>query len=83
MAQLTDRCFAVSGPLMLLEEIERLIAERIVPAVETETVAFSPRSGAWSRPMLKRRSICRISTIQPLMDIPCAMPTCASIRTLR
>lgn len=38
MAQLTDDCFAFSGPLMPLEEMERLLAERIVPIAETETV---------------------------------------------
>lgn len=31
MAQLTDDCFAFSGPLMPIAEMERLIAERITP----------------------------------------------------
>jgi len=31
MAQLTDDCFAFSGPLLPLAEMERLIVERITP----------------------------------------------------
>jgi molybdopterin molybdotransferase len=46
MAQLTDDCFAFSGPLLRLDEMERLIAERIVPVAETERV---PLHGARSR----------------------------------
>ncbi|MGD9766225.1 MAG: gephyrin-like molybdotransferase Glp [Pseudolabrys sp.] len=38
MAQLTDDCFAFSGPLMPLDEAERLIRERVSPVAETETV---------------------------------------------
>ena len=38
MAQLTDDCFAFSGPLMPLAEMERLIGERITPVGETERV---------------------------------------------
>jgi molybdopterin molybdotransferase len=45
MAQLTDDCFAFSGPLMLLEEMERLIAERIVPVTETEKVVLGAARG--------------------------------------
>lgn len=40
MAQLTDDCFAFAGPLMPLEEMERLIAERIAPVAETETITL-------------------------------------------
>jgi molybdopterin molybdotransferase len=40
MAQLTDDCFAFSGPLMPLADMERLIAERVTPVTETETVAL-------------------------------------------
>ncbi len=46
MAQLTDDCFAFSGPLLPLEDMERLIAERIVPVNETECV---PLRGARGR----------------------------------
>jgi molybdopterin molybdotransferase len=46
MAQLTDDCFAFSGPLLRLDDMERLIAERIAPVAETERV---PLHGARSR----------------------------------
>ena len=38
MAQLTDDCFAFSGPLLRLDDMERLIGERIKPVAETERV---------------------------------------------
>ncbi len=40
MAQLTDDCFAFSGPLLPLVEMERLITERVSPVAETETVSL-------------------------------------------
>jgi molybdopterin molybdotransferase len=40
MAQLTDDCFAFSGPLLPLDEMELLIAERVAPVSETETVSL-------------------------------------------
>jgi len=46
MAQLTDDCFAFSGPLLRLDDMERLIDERIAPVTETERV---PLSGAHAR----------------------------------
>ena len=46
MAQLTDDCFAFSGPLLRLDDMERLIGERIAPVAETERV---PLSGARGR----------------------------------
>ncbi|HZP68706.1 MAG TPA: gephyrin-like molybdotransferase Glp [Pseudolabrys sp.] len=46
MAQLTDDCFAFSGPLLRLDDMERLIGERIVPVTETEKV---PLHGARGR----------------------------------
>ena len=46
MAQLTDDCFAFSGPLLRLEEMERLFEERIVPIAEIERV---PLHGARGR----------------------------------
>ena len=46
MAQLSDDCFAFSGPLLRLDEMERLIAERIVPVAEVERV---PLHGARGR----------------------------------
>jgi molybdopterin molybdotransferase len=46
MAQLTDDCFAFSGPLLRLDDMERLIGERIAPVAETERV---PLHGARTR----------------------------------
>lgn len=46
MAQLTDDCFAFSGPLLRLDDMERLIGERIVPVSEVERV---PLRGARGR----------------------------------
>jgi molybdopterin molybdotransferase len=45
MAQLTDDCFAFSGPLMRIEEMERLIAQRVAPVDEIETVPLAAASG--------------------------------------
>src|SRR5262249_30117801 len=46
MAQLTADCFAFSGRLLRLDEMERLIDERVVPVAETERV---PLHGARGR----------------------------------
>ncbi|HKS86659.1 MAG TPA: gephyrin-like molybdotransferase Glp [Pseudolabrys sp.] len=46
MAQLSDDCFAFSGPLLRLDAMERLIAERITPVAQTERV---PLHGARGR----------------------------------
>ena len=45
MAQLTDDCFAFSGPLLPLAEAERLIRDRVVPVVEVETVSLGTALG--------------------------------------
>jgi len=45
MAQLTDDCFAFSGPLLPVDEVERIIRERVTPVAETETVALNVASG--------------------------------------
>jgi molybdopterin molybdotransferase len=45
MAQLTDDCFAFSGPLLPVDEVERIIRERVVPVAEIETVALSAAGG--------------------------------------
>ncbi len=45
MAQLTDDCFAFSGPLMPLAEMERLIVERVAPVAGTETAALKEAYG--------------------------------------
>ncbi len=52
MAQLTDDCFAFSGPLLPLRDMERLIAERIAPVDDTERVP--PRNGTESRVKTQR-----------------------------
>ena len=38
MAQLTDDCFAFSGPLLPVDDLERIIRDRIDPVPEIETV---------------------------------------------
>jgi molybdopterin molybdotransferase len=45
MAQLTDDCFAFSGPLLRLDDMERLIAERITPVAESEHVPLHGSRG--------------------------------------
>jgi len=45
MAQLSDDCFAFSGPLLPIVEMERLIAERVTPVAETEEVALGAALG--------------------------------------
>jgi len=45
MAQLTDDCFAFSGPLMPIADMERLIAGRVQPVTETETVGLTGARG--------------------------------------
>jgi molybdopterin molybdotransferase len=45
MAQLTDDCFAFNGPLLPVDEAERLIAERIAPVDGHESVALRAASG--------------------------------------
>ena len=45
MAQLTDDCFAFSGPLLPVDEVERIIAERVVPVAEVETVPLNAARG--------------------------------------
>jgi molybdopterin molybdotransferase len=45
MAQLSDDCFAFSGPLMPVADVERLVLERVVPVTETERVALAAAAG--------------------------------------
>ena len=45
MAQLTDDCFAFSGPLLPIADMERMIAERVAPVTETETVPLAAARG--------------------------------------
>jgi molybdopterin molybdotransferase len=45
MAQLSDDCFAFSGPLMPIAEMERLIVERVEPVAEIECVRLREAAG--------------------------------------
>jgi molybdopterin molybdotransferase len=45
MAQLTDDCFAFSGPLLPVAEMERLIAERVTPITESEELTLHAAPG--------------------------------------
>lgn len=45
MAQLSDDCFAFSGPLLPIAEMERLIAERVAPVAEIEQVRLREAAG--------------------------------------
>jgi molybdopterin molybdotransferase len=45
MAQLSDDCFAFAGPLLPIEEVERILRERIAPVPETETVPLAAAHG--------------------------------------
>jgi len=45
MVQLTDDCFAFSGPLLPVDEAERIIDERITPVAETEIVPLRAAAG--------------------------------------
>jgi molybdopterin molybdotransferase len=45
MAQLTDDCFAFSGRLLPLSEMERLLGERVAPVAETERVRLRGARG--------------------------------------
>ena len=45
MAQLTDDCFAFSGPLLPIIDMERMIAERVQPVTETESAPLAAARG--------------------------------------
>jgi molybdopterin molybdotransferase len=45
MALLTDDCFAFSGPLLPIPDMERMIAERVQPVNETEAVDLAGARG--------------------------------------
>lgn len=45
MAQLSDDCFAFSGPLLPVDELERIIAERVTPVAEIEIVPLGEARG--------------------------------------
>jgi molybdopterin molybdotransferase len=45
MAQLTDDCFAFSGPLLSINEVERILTERVSPVAEIELVPIAQACG--------------------------------------
>src|SRR5689334_17812251 len=45
MAQLTDDCFAFAGPLLPVEELERIIAERVTAVAQVESVPLKAAVG--------------------------------------
>ena len=45
MAQLSDDCFAFSGPLLPVADAERLIAERVAPVVGREAAGLRDAAG--------------------------------------
>ena len=45
MAQLSDDCFAFGGPMMSVDEAVALIAERVTPVLDVETVALASADG--------------------------------------
>ena len=75
MAQLTDDCFAFGGPLLPVDDAERLIAERVAPVAEMRDGGAARRRGAACSPRTSsRRSICRRSTIPRSTATRCATP---------
>ena len=45
MAQLSDDCFAFGGPLLSVDDVERLMFERVEPVPERETVRLEEAAG--------------------------------------
>jgi molybdopterin molybdotransferase len=45
MAQLTDDCFAFGGDLLPVDDLERIIVERVTPVTETEVVPLARARG--------------------------------------
>ena len=45
MAQLSDDCFAFGGPMMSVDEAVGIIAARVTPVGEVETVALAEADG--------------------------------------
>jgi molybdopterin molybdotransferase len=45
MAQLSDDCFAFGGPLLPVDDVERLLTERVAPVAETARVNLSAAAG--------------------------------------
>ncbi len=45
MAQLSDDCFAFGGDLLPVDDLERIIRERVAPVAETETIPLAQARG--------------------------------------
>jgi molybdopterin molybdotransferase len=45
MAQLSDDCFAFAGPLLPIDEVDRIIRARVAPVAEIERVALAAADG--------------------------------------
>ena len=45
MAQLSDDCFAFGGPMMSVDEAVGLIAERVTPVIDIETISLASADG--------------------------------------
>ena len=74
MAQLSDDCFAFNGPLLPVADAERLIAERVSPVSECETVTLREAMGRVLAETSSPRSMCRRSIIPPWTAMRCAPP---------
>ena len=80
MAQLSDDCFAFSGPLLPVDEVERIIGERV--RAGRPRPRRVPLDAACGRVLADRRrrarSSCRRSTIRRSTATPCATPDLAA-----
>ena len=73
MAQLSDDCFAFGGPMMSVDEAVGIIAARVTPVREVETVALEQADGRiLAARYFRRRCRCRPSPIPPSTAMPCA-----------
>ena len=62
MAQLSDDCFAFGGPMMSVDEAVAIIAARVTPVHDIDTV---------SQAIFPRRCRCRLSPIPPSTAMRC------------
>ena len=73
MAQLSDDCFAFGGPMMSVDEAVAIIAARVTPVQDVETVALGRcRRARFSPATFPRRCRCRLSPIPRSTVMPCA-----------
>ena len=76
MAQLSDDCFAFGGPMMSVDEAVGLIAERVTPVRDVETVTLARADGRILANDIWRRCRCRLSPILPSMVMRSRAATC-------